>query len=213
MIEQEYEYQVEIDGVNYGMDTLTEVSIKQPLFDKLDIGLACCAQMTVSYFVMAGIEPRRGSILIPRYRVKGSNNLWTQLGIFYIDLRTERANKKTLICYDSMMKADTPFMQEGDVGEWPRDMISVVNEISARMGVKLDPRTKLDPNYVLDYPNDDTMRTMLQYIAAANAGNWIITANDQLLLVPLATSAPSETNYLVESSGMAILFGGDRILV
>ena len=211
--ELEYEFQVEIDGVNYGMDVLKDVRIKQPLFDRFDVGLACCAEMTVQYYVKEGIEPSRGAKLIPRYRVKDSNTKWDQLGVFYIDLRSERAGKKTLTCYDSMMKADTPFFTGGDVGEWPRNMKKVVDEIASRMGVTLDPRTQIVSSYVVDFPNDDHMRTILEYVAAAHAGNWIITAKDQLLLVPLTTSMPPETYYLVTEWGLPIVFGEDRILV
>lgn len=211
--ELEYEFQVEIDGTNYGMGTLTSVSIKQPLFDKFDVGLACCAQMTVQYYVKEGIEPSRGAKLVPRYREKGTSNKWEQIGVFYIDLRTERAGKKTLTCYDSMMKADTPFFTEGDVGEWPRSMKIIVYQIAAKMGITVDPRTKLVDSYTMDFPNEDHMRTMLEYIAAAHAGNWIITAANQLLLVPLTTSMPPETHYLVTEWGLPIVFGEDRILV
>lgn len=211
--ELEYEFQVEIDGTNYGMDTLTSVNVKQPLFDKFDVGLACCAQMTVQYYVKEGIEPSRGAKLVPRYREKDTSNKWEQIGVFYIDLRTERAGKKTLTCYDSMMKADTPFFTEGDVGEWPRSMKIIVYQIAAKMGITVDPRTKLVDSYTMDFPNEDHMRTMLEYIAAAHAGNWIITAANQLLLVPLTTSMPPETHYLVTEWGLPIVFGEDRILV
>lgn len=211
--DDEYEFQVEIDGVNYGMDTLTRVTIKQPLFDKFDVGLACSAQMTVSYYVIHGIEPSRGAVIIPRYRIKGSTNAWSPLGKFYIDLRTEKSGKKTLICFDSMMKADVPFLSEGDPGEWPRTMAQVAQEIARRMGVTIDPRTKISDAYLIDYPNEDTMRTLLSYIAAAHCGNWIMTSHDQLLLVPLAVEMPAETYYLVDEHGNALLFGEDRILV
>lgn len=210
----DYEFQVNIGGVDYGMDTLSAVHIKQPLFDKMDVGLACCAELTVSYYIDLQVEPERGAKLIPRYRPKGSNDPWQQLGVFYIDLRTTREGKQTLMCYDSMMLADTPFIVDGEfVGEWPRSMKQCAEEIAARMGISLDPRTSINPNYTLDYPNDSTMRKLLQYIAAAHAGNWIITAANQLLLVPLATSMPPETYYLVEEHGLAIVFGEDRILV
>lgn len=212
MAEQEYEFQVEIDGKNYGMDTLSSVRIKQPLFDKLDVGLACCAEMTVQYYF--DLEPSRGAKLIPRCRARGSNDPWLQLGIFWIDLRTTRAGKKILTCYDAMMMADQPFIRDGEfVGEWPRPMDQAAKDIAKRMGVELDPRTKLHSTYTLDYPNDDTCRKLLEYIAAAHAGNWIITAEGKLLLVPLATSMPPETYYLVEEYGRAIVFGKDRILV
>lgn len=81
------------------------------------------------------------------------------------------------------------------------------------MGAQLAPRTAINPNYTIDYPaNEYTIRDELRYIAAAHAGNWIVTGEGRLYLVPLV-SIPPETNYLVTEYGDAILFGGDRILV
>ena len=55
-----------------------------------------------------------------------------------------------------------------------------------------------------------TMREVLSAIAAAHAGNWIVTAENKLLLLPLF-SAPDETDYIVNEHGDAILIGGVRI--
>ena len=66
----------------------------------------------------------------------------------------------------------------------------------------------------IDYPaNNYTLRDVLRFIAAANVGNWIITSENNLLLVPLFGSMPEETNFLVDESGSAITFGGVRIIV
>ena len=212
MPEQEYEFQVEIGGTNYGMDRLSSVTITHPLFDRFDVGLCCCARMIVTY--RFNMEPPKGAKLIPMYRPKGSNDAWKQIGVFYIDLRTEKADKKTLTCYDSMMKADVQFTKDNElVEDWPRSMSQLANEIAVRMGIALDPRTVLSSDYIVDYPNDLTMRDLLGYIAAAHAGNWIITDEAKLLLVPVATSMPPETNYLVTESGAPIVIGGYKILV
>ena len=56
------------------------------------------------------------------------------------------------------------------------------------------------------------MREALSRIAIANAGNWVISDDGELLLVGL-NSVPAQTNYLITNTGDAILFGGTRILV
>lgn len=61
--------------------------------------------------------------------------------------------------------------------------------------------------------DNSVLQKILCHIAAAHAGNWIITADGKLLLVPLFTAMPPETYYLIEDSGSAIVFGEDRILV
>lgn len=88
-----------------------------------------------------------------------------------------------------------------------------VKEIAQIMQVQIDPRTRLNPEHTIDYPaNDYTLRDELRFIAAAHGGNWIVTGEGKLLLVPLL-SAPPETNYLVTEYGDPITFGGVRILV
>ena len=93
-------------------------------------------------------------------------------------------------------------------------MDDAVDIIAELMGITVDPRTNVSHTYTIDYPaNDYTLRDVLKFIAVANGGNWTITRNDKLLLVPLVGSVPPETHYLIEESGFAITFGGDRILV
>ena len=53
---------------------------------------------------------------------------------------------------------------------------------------------------------------MLRYIAAAHAGNWIMSDAGELRLIKI-NELPEETNYLIDEIGDWITFGGDRILV
>lgn len=206
----EYEYQVDIDGTMYTMNQLESASIDQPLLDSFSVGNACSAEFVVSYYFY--LKPRRMAKLVPYIRQKGTTK-WQQLGVFFLDTRQQTGERIELTCYDSMMKADQQYLNEGDVGEFPRKQTAVAQEIAARMGIAIDPRTSINPNYNVEYPNEDSMRTVLSNIAAANGGNWIITAADKLLLVPLFTSMPAETNLLVTDDGSPILFGDTRILV
>ena len=57
-----------------------------------------------------------------------------------------------------------------------------------------------------------SIRQELQWIAAAHGGNWIITGEGKLLLVPLL-SMPEETSRLVTEYGDAITLGGVKIRV
>lgn len=203
------EYKVEIDGVTYYKSALFSVSITRPLFEKLSVGNTCAAELKVS-FIPSGDVARMAKI-VP-YARKTSDDEWSQLGVFYTDARAKNGIKLELTAYDAMLKAEQTYLQSDDVGEWPRTMATVVSEICARMGVELDGRTALK-SYTVDYPNDLTMREVLGYIAAAHGGNWIITAEGKLLLVPLFSSMPEETFFLVDEDGDRITFGGDRIIL
>lgn len=81
------------------------------------------------------------------------------------------------------------------------------------MQVEIDSRTVLNPAYAIDHPaNNYTIRDELCFIAAAHGGNWIMTGEGKLLLVPLL-SIPEETSFLVTEYGSAITLGGVKLLV
>lgn len=134
------------------------------------------------------------------------------------DLTLSRTELEALVSgaggnYDSMLKADKMWVPDQSL-EFPMPMDDAVDVIAELMGITVDPRTQVSHTYTIDYPaNDYTLRDVLKFIAVANGGNWTITRNDQLLLVPLVGSMPPETHYLIEENGDAITFGGIRILV
>ena len=153
----------------------------------------------------------RMSKIVPQAFVDGQ---WEQLGVFYLDERSVKpTGVMTVVAYDSMLKADKVWVPDQSL-EFPMPMHDAVDIIAELMGITVDPRTQVSHTYTIDYPaNDYTLRDVLKFIAVANGGNWTITREDKLLLVPLVNSMPAETNYLVEEAGYAITFGGDRILV
>ena len=111
-----------------------------------------------------------------------------------------------------MRKADVVWQPDPSLS-FPMAMPAAVAEFARIMGVEVDSRTSLNPSYTIDYPaNSYTIRNILQYIAAAHGGNWIISDEGKLWLVPLK-SIPDEVNYLVTENGNPITFGGVRILV
>ena len=92
-------------------------------------------------------------------------------------------------------------------------MTEAVEIMAALMGVEIDPRTALNSAYTIDYPvSNQTLRKTLSWIAATHGGNFVMTDEGKLLLVPLI-SAPAETNYLVTEYGGPIVIGGIRILL
>lgn len=73
-------------------------------------------------------------------------------------------------------------------------MTDAVAEFCRILEVELDSRTVLNPDYVIDYPTDNyTIRNVLCFIGAANCGNWIITPEGKLYLVPLIPTGESHT--------------------
>lgn len=205
------EYSFQIDDAVYGPESEVNHSVEHDLFDDFGIGNAINAVLTIE--ILTDNIPKAATIKRSiRLRNGETVSEWLPKGTFFATRRIEDSGKWTVTAYDSMCKAEQKYLPDTVTGDWPYPMKSAAEEIAERMGVSIDTRTVLDENYMLQYPNDRTMRQVLEEIAAAHGGNWIITDNNELYLLPLL-SAPEETNYLVNEYGDAITFGGVRILV
>ena len=213
------EYQFDIGGTIYGPDVEVTHSVDSGLYEKFGIGNASTAKLTISLF--AQTIPR-GAVIKRYVRLRNEEQAseWLPKGVFFASRRSEEDGRWTIEAYDAMRKAEVPWEPDQSL-VFPLPMTDAVREFAGIMGVEVDPRTKLSPAYTIDYPASDpesengdyySIRSILQWIAAAHGGNWIITDVGKLLLVPLL-SAPTETNYLVTEHGVPIAFGGVKILV
>lgn len=213
------EYQFDIEGKIYGPDMEVTHSVDSGLYDQFGIGNAATAKLTLSLF--AETIPRAASI--KRYiRLRNGEQVseWVPKGEFFTNRRSEEDGYWTVEAFDAMRRAEQPWEPRQSLN-FPLSMPAAVNEFARIMGVQIDPRTQLNPAYTIDYPTSDpdsetgdyySIRQELQWIAAAHAGNWIMTGEGKMLLVPLL-SIPPETNYLVTEYGDAIMLGGVKILV
>lgn len=167
-----------------------------------EVGRACATQFSCAVMEASSAIPRMATV-IPAYRLTAGSSVseWITLGTFYIDTRqTDKATGALMLsCYDRMLVADgaggKTYADLTGFDEWPQTMSAVVNEIAAIMGISIDARTTIrsGTGYNVEYPNDLTMREVLQQIAAAHAGNWCITPMNALRLVPLTGSLDSLT--------------------
>ena len=144
---------------------------------------------------------------------------WIPKGVFFFSTRkTDKVTgAMTVKGYDAMLKAEQTWLtSDYDTENWPMSQADAVADIAARIGVEVDSRTVLSTAFPVAYPIDEngdlTMREVLGYIAASNAGNWIITDEGNLLLVGYC-DIPEETNYLVTENGDVILFGEVKLVV
>lgn len=176
------EYKIDIGGVVYSMSELYSVKVHQPLFGTFSAGNACAAKIEVEF--LPGEEPPLMANIVPYCR-ETEDDEWQKVGEFFTDERKDDRGRKTIIGYDAMLKADVEFLGTSSDGVWPRQMSSVVAEIAECMGVEVDDRTELNPAYMLAYPLKYTMRELLKHIAVAHGGNWIVTGEGKLRLVPL----------------------------
>lgn len=158
--------------------------------------------------------PKSAEVLL-EVRVTDNENTseWKPAGTFYISRRSRDplTGIITLECYDALLKANSvldavPWTTgSGEVvttgnGEWiyvssayPRAMDGILADIALVLGVEIDPRTQIETGFdVTGTVGVTTIRDVLSQIAAANGGNWIISPDNKLRLVPVIDAADAE---------------------
>jgi hypothetical protein len=100
------------------------------------------------------------------------------------------------------------------IANFPMTDIQAVNEIATFLGFTLDDdvSSQITHGYNVPIPAEYSCREVLGYIAAMYAGCWIMDDFGHLRLVTV-NGMPAETNYLINTAGLSITFGGDRIIV
>lgn len=205
-----------IAGVEYDQDRIKECSTYCDMLSDLVVG-GCMSRELDLIIEPAGDIPRAAKISVFfRVMVGDEKSEWVPGGVFYVDTRANDEFTGWLMLHgvDGLMKTEAIWLDPSiDAGEWPMNQRAAANNIAARIGAVVDSRSAISPDYSVDYPNDFTMREILEEIAAANGGNWIMTGDGELLLAPLG-GLPLETSFLVDSqSGGAILMGEVRLIV
>lgn len=155
--------------------------------------------------------------IMSRYTDEEQYSEWMSMGTFYISKRQRDpiSGLLALECYDSLLKAnaamleDTPWTNENGVtitdetnhpirfeARYPRSMVDVATDIAAAIGLTIDPRSDIGTgdNYVISSVQAGaTMRDVLGIIAAANGGNWIVTPDNKLRLLPVVSADGADT--------------------
>lgn len=207
------EYAFDIAGVRYSDEAEVEHDSESLLYSDFGIGNAAVGSLRVS--LIAKNIPKGAQInRYVRLVSEGVASEWLPKGIFWINRRSEDDGYWTIEAFDAMRKAEQEWKPDTWLG-FPMSMETAVRNLAAVIGVEVDPRTfdVLSGKYAVTYPStDQTVRQTLGWIAAAHGGNFVISDEGKLLLVPLI-SAPAETNYLIDENNNNITFGGVRILV
>lgn len=200
-----------IGGTVYGMDKIMACSIEQAILSGSapEIG-ACVSNMLSVTLLNPDTIPRMAEIAIEvQLQDSTADGEWVPMGTYSVDVRrVNHDGTVQLDAYDDMLKAEQPFADlfQGDQ-VWPIKMSAALDLISEAIGVPLDERNALT-DYNVSGPEDYTCREVLGFIGAANAGNWTISPQRTLRLVPFRPSADP-----VQDVGLAVsaLSVGDLI--
>lgn len=183
------EYAFDINGTLYDPATDAEVShsVGHSLFDEFGIGNATTAKLTLKIY--ADDIPRGATIKRYVRLVNGDTvSEWLPKGEFFVSRRVADEDLWSIDAYDALRKAEVVWEPDQTL-IFPITMPDAVAEFCRILGVELDERTELNSSYTIDYPaNDYTIRKELGFIAAAHGGNWIMTDEGRLRLVPLLPS-------------------------
>lgn len=213
-----FESKLVINGVTYDKTVLVEMETSVAMFSGTpEIGKAVSGQISVKMLAphediptMAEMKP------YVRARTATQTSEWIQQGVFYIDTREMTKNEAgenvlSIHGFDAMLKAEA--MYNGRITGNSTD-IQMVNEIAYQLGVTVDARTTaaMTRGYTIPFPSGYSYREILGFIAAMYVGCFIMSDVGELRLVSIL-ELPPETNYLIDQTGDAITFGGDRILV
>ena len=180
-----------IAGTVYN-DISAPVIVRAAMQDRLGIGNVAAASLTLTVRGAATI-PRSAAVVIETRLNDGETaSEWLPQGTFYIARRARDpvTGAVALECYDALLKANAVW--EPSAGSWPRAMSAVLTELLALLGLMLDSRTSIPsgiPFVIAEPAAGATIRDALGIIAQAGGGNWIVTPENRLRLVPLADAA------------------------
>ena len=157
-----FESKVVIDNVEYGEETIKEMSVQQRMFggDSPQVGGCLSAEIKLSLYDSGSGIPRMAEIrpyvrvvaevLVdpedtsddPEYETQYSG--WMPQGIFFIDTREVTADNDglsvlTLHGYDGMLRAEADYSRTGM--DWPAWVSDVVKEVADFLNVGIDDRT------------------------------------------------------------------------
>ena len=205
-----------INGVEYTAISAPIIN-RALLADNLSVGN--CISSTLKLSVLTDDVLGKAAQVVIKARITDDVEYseWLEFGTFYIDNRSIDSGLVTVQCYDSMLKASQMYTDDTNAEDrigWPKSMRDCVNEIAARIGVEVDSRTviKTTEPYQVPYPSKLSMVQVLGYIGACHGGNWIITQENKLRLVPLL-APPAETFNVIDHDYNPIYTGDGHKLV
>ena len=208
-------------------DKLFSVKTNQEFFSDgcPDVGSAVSGYVDIEMVAPYNI-PKKARISLYCRAANGTEvSEWIQQGVYFIDTREQTHTGRgydvlKIKGYDAMLLAEITYPSDNQ-HDYPLLDKTMVQFIADNMkidadgrGIQVDPRTWeiMTAGYKFPLPVGYSMREVLCMIAAAYAGNFIISPTGELRLVSMF-DLPPETRHLITEDGYKITFGGDYILL
>ena len=208
-------------------DKLFSVKTNQEFFSDgcPDVGSAVSGYVDIQMVAPYNI-PKKARISLYCRAANGTEaSEWIQQGVYFIDTREQTHTGRgydvlKIKGYDAMLLSEVTYPSD-NAHDYPLLDKTMVQFIADNMkidadgrGIQVDPRTWdiMTAGYKFPLPVGYSMREVLCMIAAAYAGNFIISPTGELRLVSMF-DLPPETRHLITEDGYKITFGGDYILL
>ena len=199
----------------YGMDKLKSVHIKPMLFAENgpSIGNACSTECDIVLREDSENWPRMASFEV-KIQIMSEDNTqvseWLSMGTFYTDERAYTVSGDlSIIGYDAMLMMEQTWTQKiTPPSNWPitaKAWCDLVEDAGLVVFDSLVGINNTVPFIGLD--TTSTIRDKLKDIAAAHGGNWTMTVDGKLRLVPLTNSGSSADGAIagIAIAGVAIV--------
>ena len=185
------EYKIVVDDTEYLQDSIYDtIWVKQQLFstDTFNVGGFALSTLEVKLKVPTISIPRNAFIKFYYRLTNGDENSeWipkfsgrvVKRRRFTDDVTTIEALSKGAN-YDVFLDV---FPDATDI--YPADNREIANLCATHLGLPIENINEIYDGNNVEYPNEETVISVLQYIAALSGGNWIITEDDNLRLVVL----------------------------
>lgn len=177
----------------FGPESLFDVSANHPFFRDSNPGVGAAVSGTLDVTMVAPFNVLRREKVYAYIRACNDDDTseWIKQGEFYIDTRSQTESGLgfdilKLHCCDSMLLAEEGYPSD-DQHDYPLLDTEMVRFIAGKIGVEVDDRTwdVMTAGYEFPLPASYSMREVLCMIAAAYAGNFVITMDGKLRLVSI----------------------------
>ena len=180
-----------IDGVEY-----TDISppiIERAIGSKpLEIGNVISGSLRVNVLASGQFAPGAEVTVMARIKDRTDTSEWKKFGVFYIDQQPYNpcTGLVEITAYDALKRAEQIYDTSAlSPTIWNAPFYVIVEDIAEQLNVGIDPRVRIPDGmgYYLPNPATDgySILDVLSGMAVCLGGNWIMTDEGLLRLIPL----------------------------
>lgn len=187
-----YEVKIVRGDVTYGMNKLKSIAIDPAMFEGNGPQIGGVYSTTCKVKILErSINWPRGAAFEVFIRITDGTEFddWMSIGTYYTDERhLDKYGNLEIIAFDAMLLLERPWTDKVEIPpEWPVTAQSACDMLSEALGIQFDSRTVLDNTVpFIGLNTTATARDTLAAVAAGMGGNWHVTPEGKLRLIPLA---------------------------